>query len=79
MVDGEVKNLILDDDRVMRLAFKILALLERKGKQHPSRGDLASEYWALRVAVLYYEGKCGVVFDNEAYIVAHFKELLARL
>ena len=74
-------NVILDDERVMRLAFKILDFSSRKlvkGKPF-SRSDIAVEYWALRFAVLFLEKRGVAVFDNVSDCDAHYKELIDKI
>lgn len=71
-----VQNVYIDSDRVIRLAMKMGMLLERKSKGRSSRADLLNEYWAARFVVLFYECLLGgaPVFDNEAEIVAFYRE-----
>lgn len=81
-VSGKVTNVLLDDERVMRLAFKILDFSSRrliKGKSVLSREEIAVEYWALRFAVLFLERGGVVCFDNVADGDAHFKEIIDKL
>jgi hypothetical protein len=77
-------NVILDDERIMRLAFKTLKFTERELHHRSSkspwpRGDVAIEYWALRFAVLFLEKRGIVNFDNVADGDAHYKEIIDKL
>lgn len=75
---GKVRNVFIDTPRVLRLADKILVLLGRKGHKHPSHDEAISEYWALRVAVLFYEEVLSFNFDNEAETVEFFRSLIRK-
>jgi hypothetical protein len=77
-------NVILDDERIMRLAFKILKFTERELHHQSSkspwpRGDVAIEYWALRFAILFLEREGIVRFDNVADGDAHYKKIIDKL
>jgi len=75
-----VENVNIDSDRVIRLARKFVELLARKRKGRFSRADILHEYWAARFVVLFYENVLGgsPVFDNEAVIVAFYREWIRK-
>jgi hypothetical protein len=77
-MSDKVRNVYIDGDRVACLANKIIALLERKGRKHPSRDEAISEYWALRVVALLYEDVLSIKFDNEAETVAYLKTVMGE-
>jgi len=67
----------LDYGRVLRLAGKILDLLCRKSKGSSDPSDFVTEYWAVRLATLFYESAMNhPVFDNESEIVDFLKSVV---
>jgi hypothetical protein len=79
-MDKTVQNVNIDSDKVIRLARKFVELLVRKRKGRSSRTDILTEYWAARFVVLFYENLLGgsPVFDNEAEIVAFYREWIRK-
>jgi hypothetical protein len=79
-LDKTVQNVNIDSARVIRLALKFVELLVRKRKGRSSLTDILNEYWTARFVVLYYENLLGgsLVFDNDAEIVAFYKEWIRK-
>jgi hypothetical protein len=74
-----VVNVEIDLCRVQSLAHDILELLSRKGGRKVSRGEVVSEYWALRLAALIFKDAVGFTFDNEEEVVSAFKLEFAKV
>jgi hypothetical protein len=78
---GSVDNPVpvnLDYGRVLRLAGKILDLLCRKSKGRSDPSEFVTEYWAVRLAALYYESAMKhPIFNNESEIVDYLKSVVA--
>lgn len=77
---GSVDNPVpvnLDYERILRLAEKIIDLLYRKSKGRSGRSDFVTEYWAIRLAALFYESAMNhPIFDNESEIVDFLKSVV---
>ena len=77
---GSVDNPVpvnLDCGRILRLAEKIMELLCRKNKGRSDPSDFATEYWAIRLAALFYESAMNhPIFDNESEIVDFLKSVV---